>query len=1002
MTPERYQKIKELFQAALEQKPEERAAFLGEVCAGDEDLRKEVESLVASDEQTGSFIDSPAYESNSSSLTDTQSVPLAGRQISSYKILSLLGRGGMGEVYLAQDTRLGRKVALKLLPASSTRDEGRLRRFQQEARAVSALNHPNILTIYEIGQVDNQRFIATEFIEGETLRKLLERSRMPVQQVLDIAMQVAGALAAAHQAGIIHRDIKPENIMLRHDGYVKVLDFGLAKLMKQRVPALDTEALTVAKMDTDPGIIMGTVTYMSPEQTRGEKVDGRTDIWSLGVILYEMIAGRAPFAGRSASDVIASILQKEPATLARYSSEVPAELQWIVSKALRKDRDERYHSAKELVSDLKNLKRELEHQDRLERSSTPEESPLTGAGVGSGQLEARTADQPVVPTAEAVGRTTSSAEVYISEIKRHKAGASIAIATLLVLLGLAAFGVYQWANHDKPANQFEHMRISKLTTTGKMMDAVISPDGKYVVDVMEANGLQSLWVRQISTSSSVQIVPPADTSYTGLTISKDGEQVYYVREGKADRDVLYEIPILGGNPKRIADRLSSTVTISPDGERLAFVSSDDSYSESQLILCNREGGEQQKLAARKQPEFYDYPAWSPDGKTIVCAVQNFDANGIYWNVTGVRVEDRAQTPVSHERWTGVGKVAWLKDGSGLILPVKERPTTPYQLWYLSYPAGETHRITNDVNNYMGVSLTADSKTLVTIQTETNSNLWLAPDSDYSHAKQLTFGNHDGILGIAFTPDNKIVYCSTASGNYALWICDADGNNAKQLTRERYISFYPVVSPDGQFIFFAFFGADGPSPNLWRMRLDGTEEKQLTNYQWPATAAPMQCTPDNKWLVYELFGDAFSLNKISTEGGEPVRIAEGFYEYSAVSPDGKLIACRYVKNGKERASLIPFEGGQPVRDFEAPVNPPRSELSNYAVRWTVDGHAITLIDTRDGVSNIWSQPIDGGPRTQLSKFQSGAIFSFDWSRDGKQLICARGSQTSDVVLISNFK
>jgi serine/threonine protein kinase/Tol biopolymer transport system component len=1000
MTPQRYKKINELFRSALEQAPDQRAAFLDRECGGDVELRREVESLISTHEQTGSFIDSPAFEAAASLLTNTQSMPLAGQQISSYNILSLLGRGGMGEVYLAQDTRLGRKVALKLLTASSTKDEGRLRRFQQEARAASALNHPNILTIYEIGQVDNQRFIATEFIEGETLRKLLERTKMAVQQVLDVAMQVAGALAAAHQAGIIHRDIKPENVMLRQDGYVKVLDFGLAKLMEQQVPALNTEAPTVAKVDTDPGIIMGTVTYMSPEQARGEKVDARTDIWSLGVVTYEMVAGCAPFAGRSSSDVIASILQKEPAPLARYSSDVPPELQWMVSKALRKDRDERYHSAKELLGDLKNLRQELEHQARLERSATPEASSETGAGVGSGQLVARTADQRATSTADAVGRTTSGLEVYVSEIKRHKAGASIAIATLFVLLGLAAFGLYKWVRSDKPATAFQDMRISKLTTTGKMMDALISPDGKYAVHVMEAKGLQSLWVRQISTSSSIQIVAPADVKYTGITLSKDGEQVYYVRSNKAEHDVLYQIPILGGNARRVADNVGSAVTISPDGRRFAFVRYDESSNENRLIIADLEGGEQHKLAARKNPESFDYPAWSPDGKIIACVVQNVDSSGVYWSVTEVRVEDGAQTPISHARWAGAGKIAWLNDGSGLILPLLERISGPYQLWYLSYPTGEAHRITNDVNNYMSVSITAESKSLVTVQSETNSNIWIAPSSDYSHAKQITFSNHDGAEGIAFTANNKIVYCSQAPGNYEIWITDTDGNNTKRLTSGRYSSASPAVSPDGQFIFFSSSDRAGASTNIWRMRLDGSEAKQLTSYTQYAFAP--QCAPDNKWVAYTVVGERPSIEKIPVEGGDPVRLASVFYFLPAVSPDGKLIACRYAKEGKLGVAIFASEGGEPVRAFETPVNIPANNMMNLVVHWTTDGRAITFVDTRDGVSNIWSQPIDGGALIQHSRFQSDLIFSFDLSRDGKQLVCARGSQTNDVVLISNFR
>src|SRR6266576_5692003 len=344
MTPERWQQLKENVQAALERNPAERSAFLNQACADDPALRSQVESHIASHDQAGDSIEAMAAEAATEMLDDEQ--PILGKHISHYEVLSLLGRGGMGEVFLAQDASLGRKVALKLLRSDFTRIEERLRRFQQEARAASALNHPNILTIHEIGHDGSLQFMATEYVEGETLRQHLSRARLTVGQTLDVGIQVASALAAAHQAGIIHRDIKPENIMLRSDGNVKLLDFGLAKLAEPK--AIDSVAPTLPKVETEPGLVMGTVSYMSPEQARGQSVDARTDIFSLAVVLYEMISGSAPFAGESAADVIAAILDKEPVSLSNHLPEVPSELMGIISKALRKDREDRY----QVISDL--------------------------------------------------------------------------------------------------------------------------------------------------------------------------------------------------------------------------------------------------------------------------------------------------------------------------------------------------------------------------------------------------------------------------------------------------------------------------------------------------------------------------------------------------------------------------------------------------------------------------------------------------------------------------
>ncbi|MGI9068856.1 MAG: protein kinase domain-containing protein [Pyrinomonadaceae bacterium] len=371
MKPERYQHIQALLQSALELEDDKREAFLREACAGDESLRRQVESLMISYEQAGSFLESPAAEPVASLVTNAKEMLRAGEALGPYRILSRIGSGGMGEVYLAEDTRLGRRIALKLLSASFTKDDDRIRRFRQEASAASALNHPNILTIYEVGQTDSIHFMATEFIEGETLRARLTRGPMLLKETLAAGVQIASALAAAHAAGIVHRDIKPENIMLRRDGYIKVLDFGLAKLVEKGFPRQDSnsEGVTRILLNTNPGMIMGTVTYMSPEQTVGEHVDTRTDIWSLGVVLYEMISGRVPFTGATMSHVMVSIQDDEPAPLARHSNELPAELEGIVKKALMKDREQRYQTAEDIFAKLKSLEQELQFKDKLDRSA---------------------------------------------------------------------------------------------------------------------------------------------------------------------------------------------------------------------------------------------------------------------------------------------------------------------------------------------------------------------------------------------------------------------------------------------------------------------------------------------------------------------------------------------------------------------------------------------------------------------------------------------------------
>lgn len=483
MTPERWQQIDKLFEAAMEREPGQRTAFLDQACADDHELRREVETLLAAHEQAENFIEAPPADVASELLDDD----LVKHKLNDYQILSLLGAGGMGRVYLAQDTRLGRKVALKLLPALFSRDKDRVSRFRREARAILALNHPNILTIYEVGEAEGIHFIATEFIRGASLRQQLSHTKLEISQILEIAIQVASALDAAHAEGIVHRDIKPENVMIGPSGYVKVLDFGLAKLTGQGASSSDgaVAAPTVDKMDTEPGMVMGTVDYMSPEQARGLKVDARSDIWSLGCVIYEMVTGRTPFEGSTWSDVLASILQKDPLPLAKYVPEVSAELDRIVAKALRKVAEERYQEAKELASDLKGLKQRLEFKAEFERAALAQ-------AVSNRATEIVTSSERIAATEEAaatqagrvaVTRTTSSAEYLVNEIRQHKRGATLAVT--MILIGAAALAYYfYFARGEKTT--INSLAVLPFTNTGG------DPNVEYLSDGISESLINSL------------------------------------------------------------------------------------------------------------------------------------------------------------------------------------------------------------------------------------------------------------------------------------------------------------------------------------------------------------------------------------------------------------------------------------------------------------------------------------------------------------------------------
>ena len=782
MTPERHRQITELYHAALEVGPDDRAGFLERKCADDIALRHEVESLLASREQASDFISAPAFEV-AAGLLASQTDYLIGQKIARYRVVSLLGAGGMGQVYLAEDTVLGRQVALKLLPEHFTHDKNQVKRFRQEARAASALNHPNILTVHEVGQLNNIEFIATEYVQGETLRERLTRP-FRVRETLDVAVQVADALVAAHEAGIIHRDIKPENIMLRRDGYVKVLDFGLAKLLENFTGPLDSELMT------HPGMVRGTIQYMSPEQARGLPVDARADVWSLGVVLYEMISSRRPFAAATQSDTLVAILEREPASLLVVVPETPAELERIVMKALTKERDERYQTAKDLAIDLKRLRRQLDVDAEIERSHPSGSVSQRSAGQS---LPLKTADTRLITPRTSDGGVTSgtaSVEYVFKGIEKHRTIATLVGAVLVILGGVLGYRVYQSLKPVAlPTTAFQTTKMTRLTASGNVTNGAISPDGKYAVYVEDNKKKQSLWLRQIATGSTAQLVPAAAVSYSGLTFSNDSNYVYYATSVTNEQfSSLYQVPSLGGAAKRIADHVDSAITFSPDGSRFAFLRANPGQGETAILTMNTDGSGERTLAVRKVPDFFWYEglvriSWSPDGKLVACAAVSSDDQGQYFTVVGVSVEDGSQKVLTARQWPAIYQVSWLSDGSGLLMVAKETEVSPSQLWFLSYPGGEARRITNDLNHYADVSLTANSNTLVTLQSSRNSNIWIAPEGDAQRASQITFGTADSSLGLAWSPDGRIFYQSDKTGKSEIWVMNADGSNQQQLTQE---------------------------------------------------------------------------------------------------------------------------------------------------------------------------------------------------------------------------
>jgi len=597
-----------------------------------------------------------------------------------------------------------------------------------------------------------------------------------------------------------------------------------------------------------------------------------------------------------------------------------------------------------------------------------------------------------------------SLDEFVGTIEQHKRKLMIAAAVLVIAASGISFGLYKLIGGNgyrtNLTEPFQKMKITRLTTTGKAAVAAISPDGKYVAHALGRGGQQSLWLRHIATGSEREIIPTAQVNYGALTFSPDGNYIYFLRydspEGK-----LYRMPVLGDSIQKLASDVDVGITFSPDGQQIAYIRGYPEKSEARLITANADGADEQTLLTRRQIDVFPSPnrafgpAWSPDGGMIAYALRKDEPDGKYWNVMTVRVRDHAEQQVTFQKWTELGQLAWLSDGSGLIVTASDAESDPtHQIWHISYPKGDVRRITNDTDDYSGVTLTADSAALVTLQIEQSSNVWVAPGGDASRAAQITSNNVDGGTGVSWAPDGRIVYATRARGSSDIWIMNADGTGQNRLTVDDRDNFSPTVSPDGRYIVFASTRT-GVSC-IWRMDIDGSNAKQLS---FESDARTPEITPDGQWVVYNDAGSGKqTLWKVPLEGGKPVQLTDYFSRNPSVSPDGKQIVFVFLDEQatpkRMRIAIIPFDGGPPARVFDLPAR--------RRILWASDGRALTYVYTSKGVSNIWAQPLDGSPAKQLTNFTTDRIVAHAWSRDGKRLACARGDQNSDVVLIAAMR
>ena len=885
-----------------------------------------------------------------------------------YCIEEVLGSGGMGEVYRARDTRLDRRVAIKVLAAQFAASEMMRHRFDAEARTVSSLNHPGICHLYDVGHEQGLDFIVMEFLDGITLAERIDGGPLPPKELLRMAVEITDALDNAHNSGVIHRDLKPGNIMLTKNG-AKLMDFGLAKLARepellaQTVAAGDSE--TKLAPLTNPGSAVGTIAYMSPEQARGETLDPRTDLFSLGAVLYECVTGKRAFQGKTSAVVFHAILAESPHPLEEVAPETPRLLVDLIDRLLEKDPDVRPQSAGEVRAWLKRIQRDI------------------GEPSSHAATTAVRASSPRYPSKSSVRRMLA------------------VIGLVALLVGILTLSAYlQNRTKESPFSLNPTPDYEQVTQLGNVMDgASISPDGKYVAYVTTESGKRTVWVRQLAANSSVALVKDDFAGGQGqepgmVSFSPDSQFVYYSRP-KGARDFMPDVhivPVFGGESRKVLSNISSPVGVAKDG-RLAYVRFDHSGRWG-LYVSDADGGNERRIPGADFTSSNARPAWSPDGKKLAMGGRKTDEP---WQVLVIDVETGTAQRLGDHHWDFVGTTTWLPDGSGLVASGASE-TFRDQLWLISYPAGIVRPLTNDLNNYgdLAVTMSEDGNSLLAIQVTSTSNLW-----EYSlgtrEVRRLTTGSAmEGFGGISVAPDGRIYY-GTNSGRDIQVLSLSPGGERKKVSQGN-LNVYPSVSPDGKRVAYFAAGSGGTGLMSYDVVGNNLQRIDLPFEPW-LIQDPVAYSPDSKW-IYMCTTDTGKMGiwRVPADGSSPPQqFRKGAFMAPSISPDGQLMKVgKYDESTHQLVDvMLRMDGTGTAPTIN--LQPGRPLL----VQWTPDGRGLSYIAEENGITNIYFLPWPSQQYRKLTFLEDDTIFYYSWAPKNK-LILAVGRRSSDVVLLTNLR